>query len=114
MVREARLEDYWEVAETHCSTFFPNYSFPLDLMLRINRVVSLLSGFSVPKGCVKTCLVAVVGSSILDFFFGSEEEFRAGSCEEKLCFNKGSVAGILTVDTVANFLPRKGPLGQRR
>eukprot|EP00268_Persea_americana_P051355 TRINITY_DN5672_c1_g1_i3.p1 TRINITY_DN5672_c1_g1~~TRINITY_DN5672_c1_g1_i3.p1 ORF type:complete len:274 (+),score=57.90 TRINITY_DN5672_c1_g1_i3:77-898(+) len=113
VVREARLEDSWEVAETHCSTFFPNYSFPLDLMLRINRVVSLLSGFSVPKGCRKTCLVAVVGSSTLDFFFG-HEDFKAGSSEGKFCFNKGSVAGILTVDTVADFLPRKGPLGKRR
>ncbi|CAA6675718.1 unnamed protein product [Spirodela intermedia] len=31
VVREARLEDCWQVAETHCSSFFPNYTFPLDL-----------------------------------------------------------------------------------
>ncbi|KAJ8616023.1 hypothetical protein MRB53_035395 [Persea americana] len=113
VVREARLEDCWEVAETHCSSFFPDFSFPLDLVLRVDRLVALLSGFSVPNGCMRTCLVAVIGSSVDDFLFGSEE-FKVGSLEGKLSFNKGSVAGILTVDTVADFLPRKGPLRQRR
>ncbi|URD91131.1 Acetyltransferase (GNAT) family [Musa troglodytarum] len=81
-VRDARLEDCWEVADTHCSCFFPDYTFPVDLVLRIDRFVGLLSGFSVPPG--------------------------------KFSINRGSVAGILTVDTVADFLPRKGPLRQRR
>ncbi|OVA18070.1 GNAT domain [Macleaya cordata] len=115
VVREARLEDSWEVAETHCSSFFPNYSFPLDLALRVDRLMAILAGFSVPDGCRRTCLVAVVGSSSVDdkFFFGSEE-FRVGGFEGKFSFNRGYVAGILTLDTVADFLPRKGPLRQRR
>lgn len=113
VVREARIEDCWEVAETHCSSFFPDYSFPLDLVLRIDRLVALLSGFSVPNGCMRTCLVAVIGSSVDDLLFGSEE-FKVGGFEGKFSVNKGSVAGILTVDTVADFLPRKGPLRQRR
>ncbi|XP_058094479.1 GCN5-related N-acetyltransferase 4, chloroplastic [Magnolia sinica] len=114
VVREARLEDCWEVAETHCSSFFPNYSFPLDLALRINRLVGLLSGFSVPNGCMRTCLVAVISNSFNDNFFFGSEDFKIGGFEGKFSFNKGSVAGILTIDTVADFLPRKGPLRQRR
>ncbi|KAF6167854.1 hypothetical protein GIB67_027632 [Kingdonia uniflora] len=114
VVREARLEDCWEVAETHCSSFFPEYAFPLDLALRVDRLVSMISGFSVPNGCRRVFLVAVVGSSAEDNFYLGSEEFRVGAFEGKFSLNKGYVAGILTVDTVADFLPRKGPLRQRR
>nr|GMC72945.1 FkbH domain containing protein [Ipomoea batatas] len=58
VVREARLEDCWGVAETHCSSFFPNYSFPINVLLRMNKLIGLVFGFSVPNGCKKTCLVA--------------------------------------------------------
>ncbi|XP_010253692.1 PREDICTED: uncharacterized protein LOC104594865 [Nelumbo nucifera] len=114
VVREARLEDCWEVAETHCSSFFPDYSFPLDLVLRVDRLVAMLSGFSIPSGCRRSCLVAVVGGSVDDSFALGSEEFKIGEFEGKFSFNRGYVAGILTVDTVADFLPRKGPLRQRR
>ncbi|XP_077252899.1 GCN5-related N-acetyltransferase 4, chloroplastic-like [Tasmannia lanceolata] len=113
-VREARLEDCWEVAETHCSSFFPDYSFPLDLMLRIDRVVALLLGYSVPNGCMRNCLVAVTGSSNDSNLFLGTKDLKVGGFEGKFSLNRGSVAGILTVDTVADFLPRKGPLKQRR
>ncbi|CAI0442760.1 unnamed protein product [Linum tenue] len=114
-VREARVEDCWEVAETHCSSFFPDYSFPMDFVLRMDRIVGMLLGFSVPAGCKKICLVAVVGSSSIDqsFYIGSED-IKIGGFDAKFTLNKGYVAGILTVDTVADFLPRKGPLRQRR
>ncbi|KAK9283007.1 hypothetical protein L1049_011234 [Liquidambar formosana] len=114
VVREARLEDCWEVAETHCSSFFPEYSFPLDFVLRLDRLVAMLSGFSVPNGCKRTCLVAVIGCSVNDTFFIGSEDFKIGAFDGKFSLNKGYVAGILTVDTVADFLPRKGPLRQRR
>lgn len=114
VVREARIEDCWEVAETHCSCFFPEYSFPLDFVLRFDRLVGMLFGFSVPKGCQRTCLVAVIGSSDEDSFFLGSDDFKIGGLEGKISLNKGYVAGILTVDTVADFLPRKGPLRQRR
>ncbi|KAF9599533.1 hypothetical protein IFM89_038799 [Coptis chinensis] len=107
VVREARIEDCWEVAETHCSSFFPDYTFPLDLALRIDRLVGMLSGFSLPNGCMRTCLVAVVGNNNNTAVFGSDLDGNFG-------WSKGYVAGILTVDTVADFLPRKGPLRQRR
>ncbi|MBA0871026.1 hypothetical protein Goshw_020311, partial [Gossypium schwendimanii] len=90
VVREARLEDCWEVAETHCSSFFPEYSFPLDFVLRVDRMVGMLSGFSIPP------------------------DFKIGGFDGKFSLNKGYVTGILTIDTVADFLPRKGPLRQRR
>ena len=114
VVREARLEDSWEVVETHCSSFFPEYSFPLDFVLRIDRLVAMLFGFSVPRGCRRTCLVAVIGSSVHDTFFFGSEDVEIGGPIGRFSLNKGYVAGILTVDTVADFLPRKGPLRQRR
>ncbi|KAG9150257.1 hypothetical protein Leryth_009828 [Lithospermum erythrorhizon] len=113
VVREARPEDSWEVAETHCSSFFPGYSFPLDFVLRFDRLVGMLFGFSVPIGCQKTCLVAVVGGSDQEFLVRSED-FKIGRLDGRFSLNKGYVAGILTLDTVGDFLPRKGPLRQRR
>lgn len=113
-VREARLEDCWEVAETHCSSFFPEYSFPLDFVLRIDRLLAMVMGFSVPNGCQRTCLVAVTGSSDEDTFFIGSEDLKIGGFDGKFSLNKGYVTGILTVDTVADFLPRKGPLRNRR
>ncbi|GAB2286829.1 hypothetical protein Dimus_021220 [Dionaea muscipula] len=114
VVREARLEDCWEVAETHCSSFFPQYSFPLDFVFRIDRLMGMLFGFSVPSGCKRAYLVAVVRSSVNETPFGSSGELKFGSFNGMFVLNKGYVAGILTVDTVADFLPRKGPLRQRR
>ncbi|VVA12243.1 PREDICTED: N-acetyltransferase [Prunus dulcis] len=114
VVREARLEDCWEVAETHCSSFFPEYSFPLDFVLRIDRLVAMLAGFSLPNGCKRTCLVAVIGNSIDETFLFGSEDFKIGGFDGKFSLNRRYVAGILTVDTVADFLPRKGPLRQRR
>lgn len=113
VVREARIEDCWEVVETHCSSFFPEYSFPLDFALRIDRLIGMLFGFSVPSGCQRTCLVAVIGNPTNEPFLCWDEEFKVGF-DGKFSLNKGYVAGILTVDTVADFLPRKGPLRQRR
>ncbi|RAL42743.1 unnamed protein product [Cuscuta campestris] len=115
VVREARLEDWWEVAETHCSSFFPDYSFPLDFVLRIDRLVAMLSGFSVPKGCERTCLVAVTGRSSEEegsFFLPCDEGFKMNGILSLV--NKGYVSGVLTVDTIADFIPRRGPLRQRR
>ncbi|XP_031251907.1 uncharacterized protein LOC116109812 [Pistacia vera] len=114
VVREARLEDCWEVAETHCSCFFPEYSFPLDLLLRVDRMFAMLSGFTVQHGYRRICLVAVVSSSVDETFFLGSEDFKIGGLDGIFSLNRGYVAGILTVDTVADFLPRKGPLRQRR
>ncbi|XP_009603700.1 GCN5-related N-acetyltransferase 4, chloroplastic [Nicotiana tomentosiformis] len=113
-VREARVEDCWEVAETHCSSFFPEYAFPLDFVLRIDRLIAMLFGFSIPNGCKRTCLVAVVGSRDKEACLIGTEELKLGGFDGRLSLNKGYVTGILTVDTVADFLPRKGPLRQRR
>ncbi|XP_002881626.2 LOW QUALITY PROTEIN: uncharacterized protein LOC9315845 [Arabidopsis lyrata subsp. lyrata] len=114
VVREARLEDCWEVAETHCSSFFPGYSFPLDVVLRVDRLMAMVMGFSIPPGCQRTCLVAVIGSSVDETICFGSEDFKIGAFDAKISLNKGYVAGILTVDTVADYLPRKGPLRQRR
>ncbi|KAJ6983365.1 hypothetical protein D5086_020833 [Populus alba] len=114
VVREARLEDSWEVAETHCSSFFPDYSFPLHFVLRVDRLVAMLSGFTIPNGCRRTCLVAVIGSTGDQTFYIGSEDFKFGGSDGNFSLNRGYIAGILTVDTVADFLPRKGPLRQRR
>ncbi|KAK4279676.1 hypothetical protein QN277_011416 [Acacia crassicarpa] len=114
IVREARLEDCWEVAETHCSSFFPEYSFPLDFVLRMDRLMAMVAGFTVPVGCKRTCLVAAIGSSLSETFFIGSEDFKIGGLDGRVSLNKGYVTGILTIDTVADFLPRRGPLRQRR
>jgi len=114
VVREARLEDCWDVAETHCSSFFPDYSFPLHFVLRVDRLVAMLSGFTIPNGCRRTCLVAVIGSTGDQTFYIGSEDFKIGGSDGNFSLNRGYIAGILTVDTVADFLPRKGPLRQRR
>ncbi|XP_044953746.1 uncharacterized protein LOC123403901 isoform X1 [Hordeum vulgare subsp. vulgare] len=114
VVRDAKLEDCWEVADTHCSSFFPGYKFPLDLVLRLDRYIALLSGFSVPPGCTRSCLVAVnptAANSAISIECG---DLRDAEFHGKYGLSKGSVAGILTVDTVADFLPRRGRLKQRR
>ncbi|KAL6911316.1 hypothetical protein ACP4OV_000121 [Aristida adscensionis] len=113
VVRDARLEDCWEVADTHCSSFFPGYKFPLDLVLRIDRYIALLSGFSVPPGCMRTCLVAVNSNSV-DNTFSIECGDLRDARFQKYNLGRGSIAGILTIDTVADYLPRRGPLKQRR
>ncbi|KAF8080301.1 hypothetical protein N665_0957s0002 [Sinapis alba] len=115
VVREARLEDCWEVAETHCTSFFPGYSFPLDIVLRVDRLMAMIMGFSLPPGCQRICLVAVIGSSVDEpICIGPTQGFKIGAFDAKISLNRGYVAGILTVDTVADYLPRKGPLRQRR
>ena len=96
VVREARIEDCWEVAETHCSSFFPEYSFPLDFVLRIDRLLALVFGLSVPTGCRRTCLVAVTGTSEDDTFCIGDEELKIAGFGAKISLNKGYVAGILT------------------
>ncbi|CAA6666429.1 unnamed protein product [Spirodela intermedia] len=59
---------------------------------------------------MRSCLVAVTARGTDDnLFIGSE-----GFIEGKLGFKRGTVAGILTVDTVADYLPRKGPFRLRR
>ncbi|XP_047150624.1 uncharacterized protein LOC124822640 [Vigna umbellata] len=119
IVREARLEDYWGVAETHCKCFFPEYSFPLDFVLRIDRLVlamlaAILAGLFRPRHCRKICLVAVIGTSLDESFSFGSEGHKIGSFDGKFSLNRGYVAGILTVDNNADFLPRKGPRRHRR
>ncbi|CAJ1947940.1 unnamed protein product [Sphenostylis stenocarpa] len=119
IVREARLEDYWGVAETHCKCFFPEYSFPLDFVLRMDRLVvamlaAMLAGLFRPRDCRRICLVAVIGSSRDESFSFRNEGHKIGGFDGKFSLNKGYVAGILTVDNNADFLPRKGPRRHRR
>ncbi|XP_014517943.1 uncharacterized protein LOC106775343 [Vigna radiata var. radiata] len=119
VVREARLEDYWKVAEIHCKRFFPEYSFPLDFVLRIDRLVidmlsamlaATLAGFFKPRYCKKMCLVAVIRTSFDESFSFD----KIGYFDGKFSVNKGYVVGILTLDNIADFLPRKGPQRHRR
>nr|CAB3482253.1 unnamed protein product [Digitaria exilis] len=112
VVRDARLEDCWEVADTHCGSFFPGYKFPLDLVLRIDRYIALLAGFTVPPGCMRTCLVAVNPDPVNGGF-----DVECGDAKDadfqKYSLSRGSIAGILTIDTVAEYLPRRGHLKHR-
>ncbi|MED6120804.1 hypothetical protein PIB30_024371 [Stylosanthes scabra] len=111
-IREARMMDYWEVAETHCSCFFPEYSFPLDFLLRIDRLLlamlaAMLTSLSRPRACKRICLVAVIGN-------GSGTSIHQTLSSFPSILNKEYVAGILTLDNFADYLPRKGPRRWRR
>ncbi|CAL5363477.1 uncharacterized protein LOC114308160 isoform X2 [Camellia sinensis] len=59
-------------------------------------------------------IVVREASSDDDAFFIGSEDCKIGGLDGRFSLNKGYVAGILTVDIVADFLPRKGPLRQRR
>ncbi|GLJ53094.1 hypothetical protein SUGI_1131350 [Cryptomeria japonica] len=114
LVREARPEDYWEVAETHCSSFFPDRGFPMDLVLRADRLVAMFAGFSIPAGCRKQCLVAIDERLTDENTFLNSTRHENVEVESKLHLNGERISGILTIDTVAEFLPRRGHLGLRR
>ncbi|KAK1266300.1 hypothetical protein QJS04_geneDACA015337 [Acorus gramineus] len=62
---------------------------------------------------MRTCLVAITGGSNDGCLFLGSEGFKNGDFDGMFSFRMGSIAGILTVDTLADFLPRKGPLRQR-
>uniref|UniRef100_K4BQW9 Uncharacterized protein n=1 Tax=Solanum lycopersicum TaxID=4081 RepID=K4BQW9_SOLLC len=113
-LRKARLEDCWEVAETHYNSFFPEYSFPLDFFLRIDRLITMLFGFSIPNGCQRTCFVDVLGSRDEEACLLGTEDLKLGGFYGQWSLNKVYVTGILSVDTVDDFLLRKRPLRQRR
>ncbi|KAI4302330.1 hypothetical protein MLD38_038088 [Melastoma candidum] len=68
----------------------------------------------VPSSRHRLCLVAVTGCSANDGFLFGNKDIRIGGFDARFSFNKGYVVGILTLDTVADFLPRKGPLRRRR
>ncbi|KAF8044695.1 hypothetical protein N665_7237s0001 [Sinapis alba] len=91
-------------------------SFPLDLVLRVDSLMAMIMGFSVLPGCrQRICLVAVTGTSVNETIcIGSERVKEIGAFDAKNSLNNGYVAGMLTVDTVADYLPRKGHLRQRR
>ena len=113
-LRKARLEDCWEVAETHYNSFFPEYSFPLDFFVRIDRLITMLFGFSIPNGCQRTCFVDVLGSRDEEACLLGTEDLKLGGFYGQWSLNKVYVTGILSVDTVDDFLLRKRPLRQRR
>ncbi|KAJ3669907.1 hypothetical protein LUZ60_010231 [Juncus effusus] len=104
VVREARAEDAWQVADTHCSSFYPHFKFPIDLILKVYRVVGMLNRIGAPSasGPFASCLVAV------------RDEAKIGGFDWILGFDQPYVAGVITVDSVAEFLPRKGPSKERR
>ncbi|KAL3700054.1 hypothetical protein R1sor_018076 [Riccia sorocarpa] len=116
IIREASLTDYWEVSDTHCGAFFPNVKFPMDLILRSDRTITLLGNLAVPPNQKRICLVAVEGLDAGDLETGKVGEAevsnfpflsRTGDASRKVC-------GALTMDTLAEFLPRRGPMNRRR
>eukprot|EP00897_Mesotaenium_endlicherianum_P005875 jgi/Mesen1/5315/ME000265S04478 len=133
IVREVMLEDYWEVADVHCTSFFPNTIWPMSCILRADRVISLLGYLSMPTGLQKKCLVAydsrssgsrraVTTAAGAAYDLGSLREMLQiglpGLPLPSILKSTGEsgydVAGSVTVDTAAEFLKRKGIARQRR
>ncbi|XP_024533302.1 uncharacterized protein LOC9650399 isoform X2 [Selaginella moellendorffii] len=88
-VREARIQDAWQIADTHCSSFLPHQGAVMDFALRLDRTMALAGSLPFEH---KKYLVAV-------------EETLGGV---------QVVSGILTIDKVGDFLPRRRPSGCRR
>ncbi|KAL7214989.1 hypothetical protein ACSBR1_027217 [Camellia fascicularis] len=91
---------------------FPRSSFlshlpNSGLLCRAGQVVELFPTVS-PE------IVVREASSLDDNLYFGNEDFKIGGLNGIFGLNKTCVAGILTVDTLADFLPRKGPLRQRR
>lgn len=74
----------------------------------------MLFGFSIPNGCQRTCFVDVLGSRDEEACLLGTEDLKLGGFYGRLSLNKVYVTGILSVDTVDDFLLSKKPLRQRR
>lgn len=120
LIREATLSDFWEVADTHCGAFLPELVFPMDAIMRLDRVLAMVGGLPLPAGCQRKCLVAVSdqchdgpdhAALIRKLVLHGPNLFEAQSqMDDRL----PSVLGAITVDTLADFIPRKKSTGSRR
>lgn len=79
-------------------------------MLWVDRLVAMLSGFIMHHGIRRTCLVAIVGSSMDETCFLRSEDFKIGGFNDKFRLHRGNVVRILPVNAIADFLLRKRPL----
>ncbi|KAJ7269974.1 hypothetical protein O6H91_15G054600 [Diphasiastrum complanatum] len=116
IVREGSLGDFWQIADTHCGAFLPDTKFPMGYIFRCDRMMALLASFSLCPGQKRKYLVAIdneapVPTDSFQADFTSMFSFGFG-VEEKVQHNH--ISGILTVDTLAEFLPRQKRTGRRR
>eukprot|EP00249_Psilotum_nudum_P020381 c27678_g1_i2 orf=755-1300(-) len=85
----------------------------MDMMIRIDRFMSMFGSFLLPPGRKRMCLVAVEGQCSDGPTTGL---LAGGQCRRQDCASDNEhlvdrITGILTVDTVAEFLPRRKPSG---
>ena len=69
-IREAVADEYWEIAEVHCQSFYPRTEFPLAFFVRLDRVLALHLGRAIEKnrqevtvplaGATKVCVCVCV------------------------------------------------------
>lgn len=136
-IREAMVEEYWEVADVHCSSFFPSEDGrdgPLQFILRTDRVGALLANLGMPSGIKKKCLVAISpsGSGHRKKDYDGESAIWGGPIFRPLLaslivgvpslvwissghgIGPQGILGTVTVDTAAEFLLRRQPGRKRR
>lgn len=101
--------DYWEMADIHVSSFNPGCSFPVDFLLRLDRLEEELT-FSPPPGRRVSRLVAVIDSSVddIDMFLTGFKNFIIRGLFGIFSLSRGFIAGVLTVESYAYVVPRKG------
>ncbi|EFJ26500.1 hypothetical protein SELMODRAFT_97255 [Selaginella moellendorffii] len=104
-VREARIQDAWQIADTHCSSFLPHQGAVMDFALRLDRWAG--------RGCCCLCLMHVCRTMALAGSLPFEHKKYLVAVEETLG-GVQVVSGILTIDKVGDFLPRRRPSGCRR
>lgn len=119
-VRPAQGHEFWPVADVHCEAFYPHESPLLAPLLRLDRVISMISGedFDASKRGKYVCLVAVArdssgspsrnGRETGSLFIGVlrsvlPERVRSGLGVPH--GNKG-VLGAVVMDTLGQFVPK--------
>ncbi|BFI24805.1 hypothetical protein MPTK2_1g15020 [Marchantia polymorpha subsp. ruderalis] len=119
IIREAYLTDFWEVSDTHCGAFFPHVKFPMDFILRSDRAMTMLGNLTLPSDQKRICLVALEAL----YLDSVETESKGENSKPQFSFLvnlagagelSSKVSGALTMDTLAEFLPRRKPLSRRR
>ncbi len=48
-IREAEDEEYWDIADVHCHSFYPHIQQPAGFFLRLDRVMALHLGKVIEK-----------------------------------------------------------------
>mmetsp|Transcript_29003 Transcript_29003/g.81689 ORF Transcript_29003/g.81689 Transcript_29003/m.81689 type:complete len:204 (-) Transcript_29003:724-1335(-) len=118
VIREAVTEDYWEIAEVHCQSFYPASEFPLAFFVRLDRVLALHLGRAIEKNRQEagragqfSCLVAAKElpqepptiSRMLEGVISNLSSFRNYTKPSP----SNRISAAIVVDTFVQYVPKR-------